>query len=239
MASISMSQPGPAASIMSPMIELPGTRVSLFSSVTCASKLSASFTNLAAARTCSPFWLHTVTTRRTGAAVAAPAAGFCILAVIVNPSALVCVQQLRGDVDVFAPGELRLGHRFRQSRRTAQAGQLDQHRQVDAGDDLDLAIVEHGDRKVRKRAAEHVGQQSDAVAFVGSRNGVDDVLPALLHIVFRPDADRRHVFLRADDVLERLDEFYRQPPVGYQDRSEEHTSELQSLMRHSYAVFCL
>src|SRR3546814_3269427 len=24
-----------------------------------------------------------------------------------------------------------------------------------------------------------------------------------------------------------------------QDRSEEHTSELQSLMRHSYAVFCL
>src|SRR3546814_8393120 len=27
--------------------------------------------------------------------------------------------------------------------------------------------------------------------------------------------------------------------VGQQDRSEEHTSELQSLMRISYAVFCL
>src|SRR3546814_2429483 len=27
--------------------------------------------------------------------------------------------------------------------------------------------------------------------------------------------------------------------VGYQRRSEEHTSELQSLMRSSYAVFCL
>src|SRR3546814_10373708 len=27
--------------------------------------------------------------------------------------------------------------------------------------------------------------------------------------------------------------------VGYQGRSEEHTSELQSLMRISYAVFCL
>src|SRR3546814_2250921 len=26
---------------------------------------------------------------------------------------------------------------------------------------------------------------------------------------------------------------------GIKDRSEEHTSELQSLMRHSYAVFCL
>src|SRR3546814_5006054 len=31
-----------------------------------------------------------------------------------------------------------------------------------------------------------------------------------------------------------------QPPTGYQQqRSEEHTSELQSLMRISYAVFCL
>src|SRR3546814_3115787 len=27
--------------------------------------------------------------------------------------------------------------------------------------------------------------------------------------------------------------------IGYQSRSEEHTSELQSLMRISYAVFCL
>src|SRR3546814_8959770 len=31
---------------------------------------------------------------------------------------------------------------------------------------------------------------------------------------------------------------YRQPTPGY-GRSEEHTSELQSLMRISYAVFCL
>src|SRR3546814_4808242 len=31
----------------------------------------------------------------------------------------------------------------------------------------------------------------------------------------------------------------RQPPGGGRPRSEEHTSELQSLMRISYAVFCL
>src|SRR3546814_8853820 len=30
-----------------------------------------------------------------------------------------------------------------------------------------------------------------------------------------------------------------EPPVAVVDRSEEHTSELQSLMRISYAVFCL
>src|SRR3546814_2709517 len=29
------------------------------------------------------------------------------------------------------------------------------------------------------------------------------------------------------------------PPLAEQERSEEHTSELQSLMRISYAVFCL
>src|SRR3546814_6433930 len=29
------------------------------------------------------------------------------------------------------------------------------------------------------------------------------------------------------------------PPARYRARSEEHTSELQSLMRTSYAVFCL
>src|SRR3546814_9302771 len=37
-------------------------------------------------------------------------------------------------------------------------------------------------------------------------------------------------------VLETMDEVYRS---GYANRSEEHTSELQSLMRISYAVFCL
>src|SRR3546814_12678409 len=32
---------------------------------------------------------------------------------------------------------------------------------------------------------------------------------------------------------------HRQPAAGQRERSEEHTSELQSLMRISYAVFCL
>src|SRR3546814_9130894 len=36
-----------------------------------------------------------------------------------------------------------------------------------------------------------------------------------------------------------LKESYSEPDVANHDRSEEHTSELQSLMRISYAVFCL
>src|SRR3546814_8748389 len=38
---------------------------------------------------------------------------------------------------------------------------------------------------------------------------------------------------------ERLLAVRRTPPIENQYRSEEHTSELQSLMRISYAVFCL
>src|SRR3546814_1629240 len=41
-------------------------------------------------------------------------------------------------------------------------------------------------------------------------------------------------------VLDRQEQVVRpRPPVGEGERSEEHTSELQSLMRISYAVFCL
>src|SRR3546814_1296035 len=42
------------------------------------------------------------------------------------------------------------------------------------------------------------------------------------------------------DVLEGLGQFGREFGIfGTETRSEEHTSELQSLMRISYAVFCL
>src|SRR3546814_5094814 len=38
---------------------------------------------------------------------------------------------------------------------------------------------------------------------------------------------------------EDVGETHRRAELGWQVRSEEHTSELQSLMRNSYAVFCL
>src|SRR3546814_6821871 len=40
-------------------------------------------------------------------------------------------------------------------------------------------------------------------------------------------------------VLLKMAKVYRRPLVSFYMRSEEHTSELQSLMRISYAVFCL
>src|SRR3546814_6991999 len=55
------------------------------------------------------------------------------------------------------------------------------------------------------------------------------------HEVLMPEgASLQHVFDRAWPALARAVE-----GLGVADRSEAHTSELQSLMRISYAVFCL
>src|SRR3546814_6770386 len=56
-------------------------------------------------------------------------------------------------------------------------------------------------------------------------------------ILDHPDIpiDARTVPLFLDLAAKRLD----CPSFGLRLRSEEHTSELQSLMRNSYAVFCL
>src|SRR3546814_5878567 len=57
------------------------------------------------------------------------------------------------------------------------------------------------------------------------------------------DVPRHRLFGRADgnDGGRQHDDLHAQmgPGAGDGDRSEEHTSELQSLMRISYAVFCL
>src|SRR3546814_9057112 len=54
------------------------------------------------------------------------------------------------------------------------------------------------------------------------------------------DAVYRHASaLKPEDLADTLHWVAEQPPHVNVNRSEEHTSELQSLMRISYAVFCL
>src|SRR3546814_3443833 len=81
--------------------------------------------------------------------------------------------------------------------------------------------------------------------FMGASTGdllvsEDDVLAEVLA------SGRRRVAIHAEDEArmqarmgERVEGDPSSHPVWRDDRSEEHTSELQSLMRHSYAVFCL
>src|SRR3546814_2681486 len=83
------------------------------------------------------------------------------------------------------------------------------------------------------------GVEGDVAVFLAARDvdlrGRDDVDVVL--------DDRRGVVL-GQGVLEGLLATHKGPEARFEDlagrlRSEEHTSELQSLMRISYAVFCL
>src|SRR3546814_6547184 len=53
------------------------------------------------------------------------------------------------------------------------------------------------------------------------------------------DQKRRHLALRAAHLVEQIIVVAKGEQAFLARRSEEHTSELQSLMRISYAVFCL
>src|SRR3546814_5472475 len=90
----------------------------------------------------------------------------------------------------------------------------------------DLAVLRRHDRRVQKVAL--ASEQLKLRARIGSRGG----------LVEHAEVAKFQSLIRTDDQhLGRIDAerlHFRQPL-----RSEEHTSELQSLMRISYAVFCL
>src|SRR3712207_2325146 len=114
-----MAQPGPAASIISPMIDCASTVWPSLLTVTSASYCAASFTNLAEARACRPRALHTSTDRLASG---------------------IARHQVGRHRDVLAPGVLGGGHAGLQRLARANAGELDQHRQVQPGDHLGAGL---------------------------------------------------------------------------------------------------
>src|SRR3546814_4242953 len=97
----------------------------------------------------------------------------------------------------------------------------------------------HGDPGT-DHAAEDLGIQVVAVLMrPGGRVALE---VHRLHDLPRLAEDRPHRILDArmrHDADPRFPESREVPGIHALDRSEEHTSELQSLMRISYAVFCL
>src|SRR3546814_1385882 len=99
---------------------------------------------------------------------------------------------------------------------------------------------------IRERKGEHaqVFDQLRAQGFVrvrvdGVLHEIDAVPPLALRVKHTIEAviDR---FKVREDIKQRLAESFETAlKLGDGMRSEEHTSELQSLMRNSYAVFCL
>lgn len=86
----------------------------------------------------------------------------------------------------------------------ANACEFYQHGKIDPGDDFDIAVVHDGDGKIGRCATEHIRQNNDAISIIDARNGVDDILPALIHVVFGTDTNRLDQFLGTDDMLQRM-----------------------------------
>src|SRR5579859_7878397 len=153
---MSMQQPGPAASIIRPMIERASTVWPSLETRTSASKPEAVFTNLAEARACRPRLLTISTVR---------------VAPSLTGGSLLAREHIGGDGDVLAARLLGAGDRVLEALAAAHAGELDQHRQVQAGDHLGLGLLHDRDGQVGRRAAEHVGEQDDAGAAVDALAG--------------------------------------------------------------------
>src|SRR3546814_3898873 len=84
------------------------------------------------------------------------------------------------------------------------------------------------------RRCQHVGQ--------GLRRKMMEVggkLQGIPSVSEHPELQAAGIGHRQDQPAVRLDPASQLPQNGQRLRSEEHTSELQSLMRISYAVFCL
>src|SRR3546814_4196231 len=72
------------------------------------------------------------------------------------------------------------------------------------------------------------------------RNALAQCLLQLLHRVCGPRAERYQAAGQREEILDPMIHLAHQQGLAFlRFRSEEHTSELQSLMRISYAVFCL
>ena len=81
-------------------------------------------------------------------------------------------QQVRRHPDGVPPIVAHLARHRQQVLRLRELGQLDQHRQVDAGDDLDAIVLEKRQPEVRRRAPEHVGQQQHAPAVLAATRSI-------------------------------------------------------------------
>src|SRR3546814_10375233 len=68
---------------------------------------------------------------------------------------------------------------------------------------------------------------------------IGDADAAVIIVLVRKAKARAERHLRADDAMAAVEFMLDAEHVHRTARSEEHTSELQSLMRISYAVFCL
>src|SRR5262249_34062524 len=85
---------------------------------------------------------------------------------------------------------------------------------------LDLPLLQMHKRQVAGRAAEHVGDNHNAVTKIDRCDRFGDFIATLFDVILRSDADRLHVALGPHDMLDGGQHFDRQPPMRDDDNSD-------------------
>src|SRR6476646_9186892 len=180
-----MVVPGPADSIIKPMIEVPPTVSLPRVTQTSALKRSTIWTNFAEARACRPRLLMIGISRDIAPGGTAGPVVFSGKA----PSSLICLRERDWQCDVFAARLLR--HRDGIGKRAffTNLGKLHQHRKIDTCEHFHFRTAHAGDRKIGRRAAEHIGQDRDAITAVNAVDRFNDVASAQIRVVFGSDRD--------------------------------------------------
>jgi len=117
-----------------------------------------------------------------------------------------------------------------QIRRLRLPRQLDQHREIDAGDDFDSIAFDERHREVRRRAAEHVGEQQDARFAADALDGLRDIFPGVGYVVVPADRHGREPRQISHNHLGGIEQLGGQLPVGHDDDAN-HGSILRQVMR--------
>ena len=123
-------------------------------------------------------------------------------------------------MNIFPTRFLRFGHRIHQRVCFANLGQLNDHRQIDTGNNLHAGFVHNRNSQVGRGPAKQIGQQNCAVRAIHPINFAEDIPPPAFHIVIGLNTDRRNLFLRPNNMLKRTDQLFSQPTMCNKHNSD-------------------
>src|SRR5688572_28627291 len=113
--------------------------------------------------------------------------------------------------------------------------ELDKHRKVDARNDLDAIRLEKGKTQVRRRAAEHIRENQDAICALQPSNGGRNRFARNRRIVVPANRDGDKLRQIADDSLRRVDELSCELPMR-DDNDTNHLLSLRTLGSRPWAL---
>lgn len=101
--------------------------------------------------------------------------------------------------------------------RAPKRRQLDEHRQIDPGNDFDLVGLEKGEAEIGWSPAKHVGQNQDARVALDSFDRIGNVSSGIVRFVVPPNRHRDKLRQVTHDHFGRVDQLVRQLSVRDDD----------------------